>query len=78
MIPTLFGAFGRYGLECKTRKCTVINIVDDFGTPLGMSPKTDLGSHTPLMGGICLIVINGMIYYQLWVKIETDCRYILK
>ena len=45
MLPTLFGAFGRYGLECKTRKCTVINIVDDYGTPLGMNPKTDLGSH---------------------------------
>ena len=67
MVPGLFGAFGLYGLECKTRKCTVININPD-GTPTSVNPKESLGSNTVIMAGTCLIVINGLIYYRLWVR----------
>ena len=66
MLPGLFGAFGLYGLECKTRKCTVINMNPD-GTPMSVNPKEKLGSNTVIMAGTCLVVINGLIYYRLWV-----------
>ena len=66
MLPGLFGAFGLYGLECQTRKCTVININSD-GTPTSVNPKESLGSNTPIMAGFCLVVINALIYYRLWV-----------
>ena len=61
MLPGLFGAFGLYGLECKTRKCTVINMNPD-GTPTSVNPKESLGSNTVIMSGTCLIVINVLIY----------------
>ena len=67
MLPGLFRAFGFYGLECKTRKCTVINM--DYGTetPTSVNPKKSLGANTVVMSGLCLVVLNGLIYYRLWV-----------
>ena len=67
MIPTSFGGFGLYGLECKTRKCTVINM-DPDGTPSSINPKVSLGSNTVIMTGTLLILFNGAIYYRLWVR----------
>ena len=66
MLPTLFGGFGLYGLECKTRKCTVINM-DPEGNPTSVNPKVSLGSNTALMTFALLATFNGAIYYRLWV-----------
>ena len=68
MLPTSFGAFGRYGLECKTRKCTVINMAYD-GNPSILNPKASAGSYTVVLTGVLLVLFNGAIYYRLWVNI---------
>ena len=68
MVPGLFGMIGVYGLECKTRKCTVINIRYWDGTPTSLNPKEKLGSNTFIMAGICLVIVNALIYYRLRVR----------
>ena len=67
MLPSLFGEFGFYGLECKTRKCTVINMDYRTETPTSVNPKSKLGANTVVMAGLCLVGLNGLIYYRLWV-----------
>ena len=67
MIPTGFGAMGLYGLECKTRKCTPININPD-GTPSFVNPKSALGSNVVIVAIVLLVSFNAAIYYRLWVK----------
>ena len=68
LVPTAFGLFGRYGLECKTRKCTPINM-DYDGNPMAVDPKASLGSWTVVITGVFLVVFNGAIYYRLWVQL---------
>ena len=72
MVPTAFQKFGRYGLECKTRKCTVINMdVDEY--PTSVNPKRQLGSWTPVIAATLLLVFNGLIYLRLRVKRLNLC-----
>ena len=68
LTPGLFGMNGLYGLECKTRKCTVININYWDESPTSLNPKEKLGSNTFIMAGICLVIVNALIYYRLWVR----------
>ena len=67
MIPGLFGAYGLYGLACKPRKCTAINMNPD-GNPTPIDPKLSLGSNTVVVTGLLLVVFNGAIYYRIWVN----------
>ena len=67
MVPTAFKQFGRYGLECKTRKCTVINMGLD-GNPTSVNPKLELGRWSPVIAGILLIAFNGAIVLRLRVS----------
>ena len=67
MLPTSFGAIGRFGLECKTRKCTSINMNYD-GEPSALDPKASVGVYTMVVACILLATLNGAIYYRLMVK----------
>ena len=66
MIPASFEGWGRYGLECKTRKCTYINMGPDEN-PTSLNPKEKIGSVTPAMAIVLLVLFNGAIFYRLWV-----------
>lgn len=67
MVPGAFKKFGRYGLECKTRKCTVINMGEDLN-PTSVNPKRELGRWSPVVAGTLLLVLNAAIYLRLRVK----------
>ena len=66
MISTSAGKFGRFGLECKTRKCTPINM-DEDGNPTSVNPKY-VGRWVVYIAGSCLITFNSLIYFKLWVN----------
>ena len=57
MVPSAFGAFGKYGLECKTRKCTLINLQPD-GNPTSLNAKQELGRWSVVVAGILLLIFN--------------------
>ena len=73
MMPGIFKQWGRYGLECKTRKCTVINM-DVDGNPTSVNPKIEVGRWTPLIAVTLLLVFNAMIYLRLRVKCLNCCK----
>lgn len=81
LLPSSIGIFGRYGLECKTRKCTSINM-DYDGNPMAVDPKASLGSWTVVIAGGLLVGFNSAIYYRLWVKLflilscTACCKYV--
>ena len=65
-IPTLTETWGRHGLECRTRKCAIINL---FGES---QPRTIVGNSTVIVNLLLLILFNTSIYFKLRVK-----RYVL-
>ena len=67
MVPGAFQQFGRYGLECKTRKCTLINM-DMDGNPSKLNPKAELGRWSPVVAGVFLIVFNVATVVRLRVR----------
>ena len=67
MVPGAFKQFGRYGLECKTRKCTLINM-DMYGDPTKLNPKAELGRWSPVVAGVFLIVFNVATVVRLRVR----------
>ena len=67
MVPGAFKQFGRYGLECKTRKCTLINM-DTDGDPTKLNPKAELGRWSPVVAGVFLIVFNVATVVRLRVR----------
>ena len=66
MIPTSAGKNGRFGLECKTRKCTPINMQED-GNPTSANPKY-IGRIVVYVAGSFLLSFNSLIHYKLWVN----------
>ena len=67
LVPVSFGGFGRFGLECKTRKCTVINMGTD-GNPTSINPKANVGVYSLIVAVILIIGFSGAIYSRLWVN----------
>ena len=58
LVPSLFGLFGRHGIHCKSRSCTILE--DDHGS----SPKKFflfLGLALPC---VVLVVTNVLIYLK--------------
>ena len=68
-IPVISKSVNRYGLECKTRKCTVLPI-DYYGCPSVTNIKIKTGELTALTCIVLLIVLNGSIYLQLRVSLS--------
>ena len=66
LLPASAGTFGKFGLECKTRKCTPINMNED-GSPTSINGKS-VGRSIVYVAGVFLFVFNAIIYYKLWVN----------
>ena len=67
-LPSVTGKIGRIGLECKTRKCTVINM-DNDGNPLQSNPKSNAGNYSLLTVVVLLLILKTATYLRLRVKL---------
>ena len=67
MVPSAFNAFGKYGLECKTRKCTYINL-DPDGNPTTSNAKNEVGKWSLLVAGFLLLFCNLSSVFRLRVR----------
>ena len=63
LIPTLAGKFGRFGLECKSFRCQIINIGEDR-EPTKLSPLKCY-SGTILFCGILMFLFNVSTFGQI-------------
>ena len=64
ILPSLTGVWGRHGLDCKTRSCTIIDANDG-----SLSFKKFLMSVGVAFPSLILIVIHLMIYEK--VRLES-------
>ena len=67
LVPGAFEKFGRYGVECKTRKCTVINM-DSNDNVTTLNPKRELGRWCLVLTSILLLSLNIAIVLRLRVS----------
>ena len=69
LLPILLGKMGQFGLECKTRVCTMIN-ADQKGDPTPTHPKDKIGIAL-IMVAILLLALNLAIYMKVRVTFYT-------
>lgn len=63
MISTLTETWGRHGLECRTRRCGIINLHGEA------HPRIVIGNMTVLLTLLLMVVFNVSIYVKLRVRI---------
>ena len=62
ILMTLSQAWGSHGLECKTRKCAIINHSEE------VNPRLVIGQTTVIITLLLLVVFNTAIYLKLKVR----------
>ena len=62
LLPILFQKVGRFGLECKSRACTIIN-ADEHGEPTKVHPKTKIGGAIIIICFV-LLFVNVAVYIK--------------
>ena len=62
LLPILFQKMGRFGFECRTRSCTIIN-ADENGDPSPVHPKEKLVGAIWIIC-IVLFVVNVAVYIK--------------
>ena len=67
LILTLAEVWGFHGLECRTRKCTILHL------PGEKDPKQAVGQATVLSTLVLLVVFNLAIYIKLKVSVDCNC-----
>ena len=70
ILPSLLNLYGMHGLECKTRKCTIL--IDEKGR----DHKLIVGSVTFVSAAILLIGFNLAIFAKLRVRQKKICLYV--
>ena len=73
LLPILFKIWGRFGLECRTRTCTVIN-ADENGDPSPVHPKEKLVKGIWIIC-IVLFVVNVAVYIKVKVMYLLEPLY---
>ena len=73
LLPILFQKMGRFGLECRTRTCTIIN-ADENGDPSPVHPKEKLVGAIWIIC-IVLIVVNVAVYIKVKVMYLLEAFY---
>ena len=73
LLPILFQKMGRFGLECRTRTCTIIN-ADKNGDPIPVHPKEKL---VGVIWIICIVlfVVNVAVYIKVKVMHLLEALY---
>ena len=66
-VTTTAGFYNLHGFTCKTRKCSVLNIISKEGEPQ-KSFKMMIGGLTVILSLLLLIWLNTAIYRKLWVS----------
>ena len=63
LLAPVFGVYGLNGLECKTRKCTVI--INEDGMDLKHVGGIGIGGIIFVFSAFCLVCLNLGIYLKL-------------
>ena len=71
LVPTLTELWGRHGLDCRTRKCTIVNNSGE------LNPKDIIGQITVILTMLLLGVFNAASYIRLKVEKSYLFEYLI-